>query len=73
MPFAVAATDEKGYRPDSIMKRLAQYANTHGTWYAQDNGDGDSWNVWVILKIDNSEYHFTWTVWQSNGFIRGVY
>jgi hypothetical protein len=72
MPFAAAATDEKGYRPDYLMKRLAQYVNTHGAWYAQDNGDGDSWNVWVILKIDNSEYHFTWTVWQSNGYIQAA-
>jgi hypothetical protein len=56
------------------MDFLARHANTHGVWYAKDNGDGDSWNVWVIIKIAEDEYGpITWTVWQSNGFIRGVY
>ena len=57
----------------AVMDKVAQHVNTHGTWYAQDNGDGDSWNVWVVIQYDNTEYHITWTVWQSNGFIRGVY
>src|SRR5918996_1432206 len=65
-----AAKDEKGNRYSTeVMDYLALSANTYGVWYAQDNGDGDSWNVWVIINEDQ----ITWTVWQSNGFIRGVY
>jgi hypothetical protein len=57
----------------AVWDNLAEYANTQPVWYAQDNGDGDSWNVWAVIKSGKEEYHITWTVWQSNGFIRGVY
>src|SRR5919106_492325 len=73
MPFVYAKDQYGNYPTVGVMDYLAGLANTHGIWYAQDNGDGDSWNVWVVIKSGNDEYHITWTVWQSNGFIRGVY
>jgi hypothetical protein len=52
---------------------IAKNAYPNGLWYAQDNGDGDSWNVWVVVKTqDYGEYHITWTVWQSNGYIQAA-
>jgi hypothetical protein len=77
MPFTTAK-DHNGNSHYGFADVLAGRANS-GAWYAQDNGDGDSWNVWVIITIpDGKGYQttygpITWTVWQSNGFIRGVY
>jgi hypothetical protein len=78
MPFTTLKT-QNGYLRTAEINYLLQHANTHGAWYAQDNGDGDSWNVWVIITVKDQQGYdvefgpFTWTVWQSNGFIRGVY
>jgi hypothetical protein len=73
MPFTYAK-DQHGYGPGNELEYLAQSVSAHGLWYARDNGDGDSWTVWVTLKIGENQYQpITWTVWQSNGFIRGVY
>jgi hypothetical protein len=69
IPFLAVGKDEKGYVHSAIADRYAYNATAHGVWYAQDNGDGDSWKVWVVID----EHQFTWTVWQSNGFIQGVY
>jgi hypothetical protein len=67
--LAFNVPDQYGQYPDYDAIRYLAAANTHGKWYAQDNGDGDSWRVWVVI----SGKQYTWDVWQSNGFIRGVY
>ena len=72
---AFTAAQIENAAPDysvAFWDNLAEYANTHPVWYAQDNGDGDSWNVWVIIKSDQEEYRITWTVWQSNGYIQAA-
>jgi hypothetical protein len=56
---------------------LALSAYHYGTWSASPNGDGDSWNVSVTITIDSergsTDYGpFTWTVWESNGYIQAV-
>jgi hypothetical protein len=50
------------------------YAIATGTWDAQDNGNGDSWTVTLLVDQGHqSENTYSWTVWESNGFIQGVY
>lgn len=69
--MAFNVMDKHGTYPTIyILDHEALSASTRGTWYAQDNGDGDSWNVWVITPDGG---HYTWTVWESNGYITGVY
>jgi hypothetical protein len=71
VPFTTMKDEDgKPFNLIGIWDYYAELATTRGTWYAKDNGDGDSWNVWVVL---GDKYQLTWTVWQSNGFIRGVY
>lgn len=74
MPFAYV-TFQDGSRPTyDVVKYMAGAAATQGQWYAKDNGDGDSFTVTVVINVHyNTETHISWTVWQSNGFIRGVY
>jgi hypothetical protein len=71
-----AIKDEQG-RPQTvdIIQFWARSAIDHryGTWYARDNGDGDSFTVWVDIRVGGSQARAVWTVWQSNGYIRGVY
>jgi hypothetical protein len=57
---------------------LARQAYHYGSWYASDNGDGDSWTVSVTITVDNNDGTSTeygpisWTVWESNGYIQAA-
>jgi hypothetical protein len=76
-PFASIYINGEWVNP-GYSQALARKAYHYGEWYAQDKGDGDSWNVWVIMKIKNqdgtyTEFDpFTWTVWESNGYIQAA-
>jgi hypothetical protein len=76
-PFASLYVDGP-YVNGGYSVALARSACHNGQWYAEDNGDGDSWTVSVTITVANNDGTSTdfgpmsWTVWESNGYIQAA-
>jgi len=76
-PFANLYVDGQ-YVNSAYSAALARSAFHNGQWYAEANGDGDSWTVSVTITIDNNNGTTTdfgpmsWTVWESNGHVQAA-